>query len=244
MNDSGHPHDLIDGLNAIGYDPNLFDEIKEAPVINHEFFLGSGSIISTVRDLQIWINSLNTFQLLSSESTRKLLNNYGNNYGLGISVYSFLGEEVFGHDGRITGFIADYLFYKERELSIVILGNIQTGVADFLRRDIASIILGKEYSSKAKTGIPKNISDEVKHELVGTYQFGPDFNVFLEIIDDLPMVKANQGAFSELIPMKDGSYFNRMLYSSVRFNRNSEGKISTMDWINNDGTSFPGKKIN
>jgi CubicO group peptidase (beta-lactamase class C family) len=242
MNNSGHGSIPKESA-ALGYDPKGYNEVELAQISNLELFKGSGSLSSSTSDIQKWITSLNNKNLLSSESTEKFFNNYGNNYGLGISVYRMFEKEVYGHDGRVTGFIGDYLYYIEDDLSIIILGNIQTGIVDFLRRDLAAIIFNKEYKSKAKSGNPIQLNVKQINKLAGTYEFGPNFNVYLKIINGIPMVKANEGSYSELIPLEGGKYFNRTLYAYIRFNIDVSGKVSEMLWINNDGNSFPGKKV-
>ncbi|NNF33759.1 MAG: beta-lactamase family protein [Saprospiraceae bacterium] len=243
MQDTSHGSTL-EGSNAKGYDPKGYNGVELAVIRNLELFKGSGSLSSTTSDIQKWIVALNIGNLLSPESTEKFFKNYGNSYGLGISVYKMFDKEVFGHDGRITGFIGDYLHYIKDDLSIIILGNIQTGIVDFLRRDIAAIIFEKDYETKAKSGNPIQLNEKQINTLKGTYEFGPNFNVYLKIINGLPMVKANEGSYSELIPLQDGRFFNRTLYAYIKFNNDESDNVSEMLWINNDGNTFPGKKVN
>lgn len=227
---------------AIGYDPSGYSGLKITDYIDPELLKGSGSLFSTVSDMQIWINSLKNKTLLNKESYGKLLNNYGHNYGYGISLYKSFDQSVFGHDGRINGFIADYLHYKEPDISIIILGNIQTGVADFFRRDIASIILNKDYKSRAKTILPDDQNAIEKEKLLGTYSFGPNFNVYIEDIEEKIQARANEGGYSELVLLKDGRFFSRTLYSYIEFKTDDKGVISKMIWTNNEGNSFEGLK--
>ena len=155
MNSTGHNKSgsVIENL-AIGYDPLGYDDLKITYYVNNELLKGSGSLYRTNKDLNIWINSIKNKDFLSQKSYEKLLKNYGSNYGFGISVYNSFGNAVFGHDGRVNGYIADYLHYEEEDISIIILGNIQTGVSDFFRSDIASILFNEDYKSRAKTIFP------------------------------------------------------------------------------------------
>ncbi|MBT8266648.1 MAG: beta-lactamase family protein [Bacteroidia bacterium] len=237
----GKGNEVIFNL-AIGYDPSGYKGLKITDYVDPELLKGSGSIFSTVGDMQIWINSLKNKTLLNIESYEKLLNNYGHNYGYGISLYKSFDQSVFGHDGRINGFIADYLHYKETDLSIIILGNIQTGVSDFFRRDIAAITLNKDYKSRAKSILPANQNTIEKEKIIGTYSFGPNFNVYIENIEGKIQARANEGGYSELVLLKDGRFFSRTLYSYIEFKTDDKGAISKMVWTNNDGNSFDGLK--
>ena len=242
MNSSGSSskNEVIKNL-ALGYDPNGHKGVVESEDIDY-LTKGAGSLHSNSGDLMIWINSLRDRTLLSDSSYRNLFKDYGNSYGYGISVYKSFGKEVFGHDGRLTGYIADYLHYIEDNLSIIITGNIQTGVADFFRRDIAAIIFNENYKTRVKTipsakDYPPNINN-----IPGAYSFGPNFTVYVEFIEGRLQARANQGSYSELVPLKDGRYFNRTLYAYIKFEEDKNGTITKMIWENNDENFFEGIK--
>ncbi|MDX1701527.1 MAG: serine hydrolase domain-containing protein [Melioribacteraceae bacterium] len=242
MNSSGSSskNEVVQNL-AVGYDPLGYDKLLQTNNIDY-LAKGAGSLHSSPNDLLIWINSLKERSLLSESSYEKFFKNYGNAYGYGISVYKSFDKEVFGHDGRIVGYIADYLHYKEDNASVIITGNIQTGVADFFRRDIAAIIFNQGYQTSAKnippaTDYPANVMN-----IPGVYSFGPSFAVYVEFVDGRLQARANQGAYSELVPLQDGRFFNRTLYAYIQFKEDKNGAITKMIWENNDGNTFDGIK--
>lgn len=243
MKSTGHNqgNEVISNL-SIGYDPSGYMDVKITDFIDPELLKGSGSLYSTTNDLQLWINSIKNKTLLSENSYKKLLKNYGHNYGYGLSIYKSFEKKVFGHDGRVNGYIADYLHYEEPDISVIILGNIQTGVADFFRRDIAAIVFDEEYVSRAKTIASGDMNSFNKEKILGTYAFGPNFKVYIEQSDDILLSRANEGGSSELVLLEDGRFFNRTLYSYIEFVDNIDGEASKMIWTNNDGNSFEGQK--
>ncbi len=231
---------IVENL-AEGYDPDGLFSLQDAQYIANTVLTGSGSLYSTNRDLKKWINALNTHDFLSDESREKLFTNHINNYGYGISLYTSFGRSVFGHDGRISGYIADYLHYSDEDITVIITGNVQTGVADYLRRDLAAILFGEEYESWSHTfsqydRVNSNLSD-----LVGSYSFGPNFIVNVIVRDNKLLAQANEGGFAELVPVDSQTFFTRTLYSSIAFQEKGEDVI--MVWTNNDGNSFNGVKI-
>ncbi|NNK11922.1 MAG: serine hydrolase [Flavobacteriaceae bacterium] len=227
---------------AVGYDALDYKDLKITTYLDPEILKGGGSLYSTVEDMQRWINSIKEKSLLSGSSYDKMLKDYGHGYGLGISVYTSNEQDVFGHDGRINGYIADYLHYRESDVSIIILGNIQTGVADFFRSDIAAIVFGKEYRSRAKTALPKIDGEINPKPYLGTYAFGPNFKVYVELMDGSIQARANEGGYSELVPLIDGRFFSRTLYAYIDFKKDTSGSVTKMLWINNDGNTFEGVK--
>ncbi|NNJ89500.1 MAG: hypothetical protein HKP53_08860, partial [Eudoraea sp.] len=94
------------------------------------------------------------------------------------------------------------------------------------------------------TTLPLDIGTIAPEELAGVYAFGPNFNVYVEIIDGSIQARANEGGYSELIPLEDGRYFSRTLYSYITFVSNEEMNIEKMQWTNNDGNTFDGIKTN
>lgn len=243
MNATGHAkgNEVIPNL-AVGYDPLGYQNVKITDYLDPELLKGSGSLYSTVSDLQTWIQSIKNRTLMTEDSYDKLLKDYGHRYGYGISVYSSFDQAVFGHDGRINGYIADYLHYQESDVSIIVLGNIQTGVVDFFRRDIAAILFSKDYASRAKTILPSTGHNIETEKILGTYAFGPNFKVYVEMLRGTIQARANQGGYSELVLLEDGRFFSRTLYAYIEFKANEEGEITKMIWTNNDGNSFEGIK--
>lgn len=243
MKATGHnkSNDVIPNL-AVGYDPSGYNDVKITDFLDPELLKGSGSLYSTVQDLRVWINSIKNKSLLSKSSYEKLLTDYGHNYGFGVSVYKSFDKDVFGHDGRVNGYIADYLHYKESDISVIILGNLQTGVADFFRRDIAAIVFNKKYANRAKTIPPeKNVYPD-NEKILGIYSFGPNFKVYIEEIEGSIQARANEGGYSELVLLEDKRFFSRTLYSYIEFKEDDKGRTVKMVWTNNDGNSFEGIK--
>ncbi|MEM8887466.1 MAG: serine hydrolase domain-containing protein [Bacteroidota bacterium] len=227
---------------AKGYEPKGYQQRVESVELPMELLKGSGSLYSDVNDLNIWINSLKEKSLLSEASYQKFFKNYGNNYGFGISLYKVFDRQVFGHDGRINGFIADYLHYEEADISIIILGNIQTGVADFIRRDLGAIVFEESYESRAKTVSASADQHLAFEDAIGVYAFGPNFRVYVDEIDGQLHARANEGAYTELVPVEGEKYFSRTLYAFIKFEANEKGAVDKLLWINNDGNSFAGEK--
>lgn len=227
---------------AAGYDPLGYHDVQPTAYLDPELLKGSGSLYSTLNDMDIWINSIKHRSLLSEASYDKLLYDHGHNYGLGISVYKVFEQEVFGHDGRINGFIADYLHFRAADISVIILGNIQTGIADFFRRDLAAIVFDKPVKYTAKSILPGDETALNRQKFTGTYSFGPGFKVHVEEIDGRLQARANEGGYSELILLDNQSFFSRLLYAFITFASNDDGVITSMIWTNNDGNSFTGSK--
>ncbi|PWJ43731.1 serine hydrolase domain-containing protein [Sediminitomix flava] len=240
MRRTGHSssQDIVPNL-AIGYDPKGYDGLKQADFVEHDLLKGSGSLYSTVGDLSIWVSTLKNRIYFSKAFYEEFFKDYGYNYGTGISLYTSYKQRVFGHDGRINGYMSDYLHYNDDDITIIILGNLQTGVADFFRNDLAAIVFNEDYKSRAKTiPLAKQYPTNLK-QYRGAYSFGPNFTVFIEKINGVLKARANEGAYCELVPLENTKFFSRTLYATVEF-VSVEGEGMKMMWTNNDGDTFEG----
>ncbi|MHC4171525.1 MAG: serine hydrolase [Planctomycetota bacterium] len=129
---------------AAGYsrsqDGNLVNatyELVDAPS-------GGGHIYSTVEDMCLWDQALETNQLVSQETLDAILKPCASNYGpscyvlpIPIGGYS---REVFGHVGGFWGFRAYFGRIPTEKACLVVLMNIDFGPAGQVNRDLLAMI--------------------------------------------------------------------------------------------------------
>ncbi len=211
-----------------GYDPWGTSDLIPAPTVAPGFLVGSGSLWSSTADLLQWALALHGGEILAPDSYAKLVTDHGNGYGYGVSVFTRFGRATIGHDGRVSGYASDLAYYPEEDLVIAVLGNVQSVARDEIRRLVAGAVFGEELE------VPKSrqfaTAIESLDELVGRYSFGPGFVVSVSESDGRLMARANEGGSSELVPLGDSVWFSRMLYATVRFERNSDGAVDRLVW--------------
>lgn len=101
------------------YEPDVLDALN-----------GSGSIYSNLGDMFLYDQALYTDVLVSQETlaeafTSGMLNSGESiNYGFGWDVSEYKGEPYVGHSGAWLGFESYFLRFPERELSVVVLLNL------------------------------------------------------------------------------------------------------------------------
>ncbi len=212
-----------------GYDPWGADELAPVLPVSAAYTTGSGSIWSSAADLLVWSSALHGGRLLSDSAYAKLTRDYGHRYGYGVSVFQRFGRNVIGHDGRVAGYASDLARYLEDRVTVVILSNVQSVARDEIRQRVAAAVFGEPY----KVSPPRVFLDRGAAslaELVGVYSFGPGFDVSITVSDGRLLARANQGGYSELIPMSETEWFSRMLYTTVRFGRDEAGRIERLIW--------------
>lgn len=128
---------------------------------------GAGNLVSTTRDLSVFIHALFEGALISKSMLDSMLI-LQDKYGLGITKFPFDGKWFWGHTGGIDGFQSILAYNKEDKLSMCILGNAY----QMKMNDIAIALLSAYYNKPYEMPM---IYDEITTEneaklLVGSYQ--------------------------------------------------------------------------
>lgn len=213
---------------AYGYSPWGTHELSPEYPLAAAFSTGPGSIWSTALDMLVWTDALHTGRILTPNSYSRIVRDYGNGYGYGISVFSRLGRKTIGHDGRVFGFASDLARYVDDRTTVVVLSNIESVARDEIRYQVAAEVFGEKYTlPRARTYRDVNLD---KRALVGVYSFGPDFRVRISLLNDRLLAKANEGADSELVYTDEGQWFSRMLYANVCFEEDNAGVVDKLNW--------------
>jgi CubicO group peptidase (beta-lactamase class C family) len=105
---------------------------------------GSGFIVSTPFDLNLFLHCLFSEKIVNKRSLNKMLD-LKDNFGLGLLQVPFYGEIGYGHTGGIDGFQSNAFYFPESKVSISLIEN---GVAYMLNNILVgclSIYFGKDY---------------------------------------------------------------------------------------------------
>jgi hypothetical protein len=223
-----------------GYDPWGSDDLSPAIPVSAAFTTGSGSLWSSAGDLLKWSAALHGGKVLTGASYDKLARDQGNGYGYGVSVFQRFGLDVIGHDGRVAGYSSDLARYVDEKTTIVILSNVQSVARDEIRRLVAAAVFGVEYTVPTARGYREQ-SPATVEDLVGVYSFGPGFEVSITESAGRLLARANQGGYSELVPVDAETWFSRMLYATVRFGRDGDGEVDRLLWGDQEGAPVGSK---
>lgn len=235
MTASGHdaPGPVVAGR-VPGYDPWGVDRLAPAVPVAPAYTIGSGSIWSSAEDLLRWSSALHGGQVLSTPSYARLIRDYGRGYGYGLSVFTRFGRPVLGHDGRVAGFASDLARYVDDEVTVVVLSNVQSVARDEIRRLAAAVFFGEEIEAQPVREFLATAPEPLER-FAGVYAFAPTFKVTVAEDAGRLMARANQGGWSELVPLAGGGWFSRMLYATVRFGRDDAGAVDRLIWGSGGG---------
>jgi CubicO group peptidase (beta-lactamase class C family) len=136
---------------AEGYDPaNTTFALKKTGFYNNSIKTGSGALFSTVGDLLKLDQALYTEDILNEETKKLMFTPIDDNeYGLGWGIWKRFDKNKQDHDGASPGSVAYFSRYPDEKVTIIFLGNINTGAFRRMKYDLAAIYFNKdiEYQS-------------------------------------------------------------------------------------------------
>lgn len=192
-------------------------EWKLFPETHLSIAKGSGSLLSTPSDLNIFFRSLINGKLISSASLEKMTTII-RNHGMGIFNYNIHDQAGYGHGGNIDGFTANSIYFIDLDVALTICSN----ASSMLIEEVYSKIL------KAYLGVQKvPISEEEVASFVGVYfsETDPDDEcVFIQ--DKNTLVNFIKSEFKAPLVYKGNNRFvlEQLNAASISFIFSEDGK--------------------
>jgi CubicO group peptidase (beta-lactamase class C family) len=123
---------------AAGYSPGPNGPVN-AGYVDMSVPFSAGALYSTTHDLLRWEQGLFAGKLLSAESFKKMTTPFKRNYACGLVVHTINGHKVIDHGGGINGFSTLLAYYPDDKLTIIALGNIESGASAEIASSLAPI---------------------------------------------------------------------------------------------------------
>ncbi|UAM99059.1 beta-lactamase family protein [Polaribacter litorisediminis] len=178
---------------------------------------GTGSIVSTPKDLTIFFESLLTGKVLSAENLT-LMKTIKDRYGMGLFRYTTNDIKGFGHRGRIDEFRATSIYFSEEELSFTLMSNGSKIDINEIYTEILKLFLGDA---------PVKISESELKNFVGVYisQKDPnDKSVFIQENNTLTNFIKNEFKAPLIYKGKNRFVLEQMYAESISFTFSDDGK--------------------
>ncbi len=223
-----YKYDEIIKNRAIGYDPaNNTYSLKPIGFYNNSIKVGSGAVHSTVLDMFKLEDALYTNKILNDNTRQLMLTEVAeNDYGLGWGIWQRFDKNKYDHDGASPGAVAYFSTYPDDKVTIIFLGNINSGAFHKMKYDLAAIYFDKDYEvpTLRKYVVLKN---EELSKFEGRYEFENGNFFDLKIIEgNLRFLWRGRGELGYLLsPTSDYSFYMRARGDQIDFSLNNEGKL-------------------
>jgi D-alanyl-D-alanine carboxypeptidase len=215
---------------------------KPADRNRENYVYGDGQVNSTGQDMAKWDQSLYTERLVKASTLREAFApgqlNDGTqvNYGFGWGLGRFHGLTFVAHGGETDGFAAQITRFPEQHLTVILLSNCeQFTTPHVVANEIAGIYLAATLKSPAAVQLaPQLLSD-----YVGRYAL---YDLMLKISLEngaLWLTPPSQKRV-KLLPVSadEFSVEGSKGASSIGFNRNSQGRITCLTLLDQNGITL------
>ena len=205
---------------AEGYDPanNSFG-LEKRGFYNNSIKTGSGALFSTVGDLLKLDQALYNESILNEETKKLMFTPIDKNeYGLGWGIWKRFDKNKHDHDGASPGSVAYFSRYPDDKVTIIFLGNINTGAFNRMKYDLAAIYFNKEY----KIPEPKkyiSLDEETLRQYEGRFEFENGNFFDLKVKEGaLRFLWRGRGELGYLLsPLGDGRFYMRARGDQINF---------------------------
>jgi len=239
MNDTKpFKYDEIVPKRAEGYDPaNTTYALKKTGYYNNSIKTGSGALYSTVLDLLKLDQALYSEKILNEE-TKKLMFTpiEDNEYGLGWGIWKRFDKNKHDHDGASPGSVAYLSRYPDDNVTIIFLGNINTGAFNRMKYDLAAIYFNKEYEiPELKKYVV--VDENTLKQYEGRFEFESGNFFDLKVKEgNLRFLWRGRGELGYLLsPVGDGKFYMRARGDQIEFRQ--EGNTTEVYYTERSGTS-------
>jgi len=205
----------------------------------------AGALYSTVEDMHLWDQALNTEKLLKAETLKQAFSRVRLNdgteasYGFGWMINQHRGLRTINHGGDISGFNSYMGRFPDEQFTVIVLSNIAMRpqgplpTAGDLARQIAEIYLADKMSAKAEIQVIE-LDPKLYDAYAGQYRL---VNVPQEVIDvsgevlaitredDRLHLQSKLGKV-EIVPETEARFLVKQDNSIITFTKEDTGQVT------------------
>jgi CubicO group peptidase (beta-lactamase class C family) len=225
MNDSGYDSNSAILLHrASGYSPGP-NGLKNAGYIDMSIPFSAGALYSTTHDLLLWEQGLFGGKILSAASLKKMTTPFKENYACGLMVRTVNGHPLIEHGGGIEGFNTELAYYPDDKLTVVVLGNQNSGAPEDIAGKLAAVVHGEKVVLQSERK-EVTVSPKILADYVGTYELTPTFSIVMTLEAGQLMTQATHQPKFPLYAESETKFFLKVVDAQVEFFRNDKGEVT------------------
>lgn len=225
---------------AMGYSQLEGDEMENAEYIDMSIPSGAGAIYSTVEDLLIWDQALYSEKLLKKSSIDKIFTPNLDNYAYGWNVDTYKDSKWHFHSGGIQGFTTVINRFPDKNLTIIILKNIDNQILFSANKTARAIMFNDTYELPVERKIAK-VDEKIYKKLCGDYELEPNFILTITTEAGKLFAQATEQSKFEIFPEADYKYFYKVINAQLEFTTDKKGNVDKVTLFQG-GQKMPGNK--
>jgi CubicO group peptidase (beta-lactamase class C family) len=230
-------HSLFDFRNskdtniAIGYKKLNEKEQSIAQRWDSTVTYAAGGIFSTTGDMYRWAKAVAGKEILSAASWKTAFMPHMEHYGYGWFIDSLYGEKFVSHSGGLPGFMSDFTYYPDKDVTIILLNNegyYGEGLTG-INAGISAILFHKPYELM-RTHYEIKLADAVLKKYVGEYAFDKKHHAFVTLENNSLQIEAPAGGLpkSPLFAQDETTFYLKVIDARIEFIKDAEGNVTEL----------------
>jgi CubicO group peptidase (beta-lactamase class C family) len=203
--------------------------IRNAPFSDRTITTGSGSLYSTLDDLYLFYQGLQSKRLFDIQSFE---------YPYGWGKREFQGKEFLEQSGRDPGYVARIAAFLNYNIVVIVLSNVEVGADAPIAEGLETIAFGSDPPSPPQHFFREETAAALK-PYEGRYQIAPNSIMDVRVAGNHLFLRGPGGDYLPLDATGRDAFFFRQLYAPVVFERDPDGKVDGLLW----GGSATCKKV-
>ena len=203
----------------------------------------AGSVYSTTGDLRRWEEGLFGGKVLDAGSLKRMTTPGKGEYGLGLEVTRKDGLDVVAHGGGIEGFNTELTYVPERQITVVVLSNVNGDAPGAMSGQLLDVALDKAVVLDTERR-PVPMAKEALGKFVGVYDLTPDFALTVALNGEALTLQGTHRPVRQMMyqGVVDGHarFFLPEVHTEVDFVVDADGNATSL--ILREGGGLPAKK--
>jgi len=209
---------------AQGYDSTP-EGFRHGDDISMTIPFSAGFLYSTTGDLLKWEQALFAGKVISITSLHSMSTARLGEYGMGLFIRTADGHQIITHDGAIEGFESSLTYYPEKQLTIVVLGNVRTDAPQRIAVQLGKVAFGEKVVLNSDRRIVE-VQPSILAGYIGHYS-APPFATTLSVESGHLIATAPNGRKYILYAQSPSSFFLKEIDVQFEFVRDpGSGKIT------------------
>ncbi len=204
--------------------------------------LGAGGLIANGQAILDFVDALYDGSFISEKALRRMTDPRSGNYALGLGVGPVLSQPSVGHTGGINGFASNLIYLPEKEITVLVLSNLETAQVGPIVRDLLSMAMGRPYTVPEVREEIK-VAAELLESYTGLYEIAPGFELRVKTENGKLIARATGQQPIELHAETETLFFTRMIDARIEFNKDDDGKVESLT-LYQAGQTIEAPKIN
>lgn len=218
MTESGFDFNGVpNAVKALGY--QFWKKEKSIPYKHFDstYAYSTGAIYSTTNDMLKWANAVSARQILAAETWEVAFKPKIQNYGYGWQTGQFFGRKYVKHSGGYPGYMSEFIYYPDENLTIVLLNNFGTYGENIwaVGMGISSIVFGLPYDNwKLRNEV--TVDEKLLENHTGAYANGKN-KIEIKLHDHQLYILIRGLPDMQLHAESDNSFFLKDFNTSLHF---------------------------